>query len=69
VIDLHEFDRCPADLDKRDHHATAGTIRLDDDVPTLEGSRKISDLECHIWHRLHQVRIRRTVPYRGGLAA
>src|SRR5689334_16463792 len=30
VIDLHEFDRCPADLDEGDQYARAGAVRLDD---------------------------------------
>jgi len=62
VIDLHELDRRPADLDEGDCHATAGTIRLDDDVMALESSRKVVDLECHMRHRLDQVRVRRVFP-------
>jgi hypothetical protein len=31
-------------------------------VMTLEGGRKVVDLECHMWRRLDQVRIRRAVP-------
>jgi hypothetical protein len=41
VIDLHGLDRCPVDLDEGDGHAAAWTIRLDDDVLTLEGGRKV----------------------------
>ena len=41
MIDLHELDRCSADLDKGNGHATAGTIRLDDDVMPFEGGRKV----------------------------
>src|SRR5215472_16762665 len=62
VIDLHELDRCAADLDEGDGHATAGTIRLDDDVMTFEGGREVINLECHMWHRFDQVRIRSAVP-------
>jgi hypothetical protein len=62
VIDLHELDRCPADLDEGDNHAAAGAIRLDDHVVTLEGGRKVVDLECHMWHRLDQVRVGRAFP-------
>jgi hypothetical protein len=41
VIDLHELDGCPVDLDEGDGHAAAWTIRLDDDVLSLEGGRKV----------------------------
>ena len=62
VIDLHEFDRSPADLDERDDHAAAGTVRLDDDVLARDGGRQVTDLERHVRHRLDQVGIGRVVP-------
>jgi len=52
----------PADLDEGDGHATAGTVRLDDDVPAFEGGRQVVDLEGHMRHRLDQVGIGCVVP-------
>src|SRR5262249_11202955 len=50
VVDLHELDRRPADLDEGDHDATTGTVRLDDDVLVLEGGGQVVDLESHVRH-------------------
>src|SRR5215469_9273327 len=62
VIDLHELDRRPPDLDEGDGYARAGAVRLDDDIVALEGGRQVVDLECHVWHGLDQVGIGRGVP-------
>jgi hypothetical protein len=39
VIDLHELDRGPADLDEGDQHTAAGTVGLDDDLLAVQGGR------------------------------
>src|SRR6185437_6538453 len=62
VVDLHELDRRPADLDEGDQDATAGTVRLDNDVLVLEGSAQVVDLESHVRHGLDQVGIGRILP-------
>ena len=62
MVDLHELDGCPADLDEGDGNTRAGTVRLDDDVMTLEGGRQIVYLERHVRHRLDQVGIGGVVP-------
>jgi hypothetical protein len=50
VVDLHEFDRCPADLDEGDRHAADGAVRLDDDAMAREGDREVvaSNVKCGI---------------------
>src|SRR6201987_408682 len=62
VVDLHELDRRPADLDEGDHDATAGTVRLDNDTLVLEGGGQGVDLESHVRHGLDQVGIGRILP-------
>jgi hypothetical protein len=49
VVDLHELDRRPADLDEGDQDAAAGTVRLNDDVPVLEGGCQI-ECEFDSWY-------------------
>jgi hypothetical protein len=63
VIDLHQLYRRSVHFNEGDQHPSARTVGINDHLPIPDRLRQVIAFESNVWNGLHQVWMRRAVPY------